>query len=49
MIASLRAIGIRLSAMEAVHVVPFVGQIIAAAIGYWSFNYVAQRHIRQCE
>lgn len=45
----LRAIGIRLTAMEAVRFVPVAGQIIAAGIGYWSFNTLAQRHIRHCE
>lgn len=49
LIAILRAIGIRLTAMEAVRLVPVAGQIIAAGIGYWSFNFLAQRHIRHCE
>ena len=48
-VAILRRIGIRLTVMEAVRFVPVAGQLAAAAIGYWSFNFVAQRHIRRCE
>ena len=44
-----RLIGIRLTAMEAVRLVPIAGQIVAAGIGYWSFNTVASRHIAHCE
>lgn len=44
-----RLTGIRLTAMEAVRLVPVAGQIVAAGIGYWSVNTVAMRHIAHCE
>ena len=44
-----RLAGVRLTAMEAVRLVPLAGQIVAAGIGYWSVNTVAMRHIAQCE
>jgi hypothetical protein len=44
-----RLIGFRLTAMEAVRLVPIAGQIVAAGIGYWSFNTVTSRHIAHCE
>ena len=44
-----RLIGIRLTAMEAVRLVPIAGQLVAAGIGYWSFNTVTSRHIAHCE
>jgi hypothetical protein len=44
-----RLAGVRLTAMEAVRLVPLAGQIAAAGIGYWSVNTVAMRHIAQCE
>lgn len=42
-------IGLRLTAMELVRIVPIAGQLVAAGIGYWSFNYVARSHIARCE
>ena len=48
-VAILRMIGVRLTVMEASRLVPVAGQLLAAGIGYWSFNYVAQRHIRRCQ
>jgi len=45
----LQKIGLRLTAMELVRVVPVAGQLVAAGIGYWSFNYVARSHIARCE
>ena len=44
-----RLVGIRLTAMETVRLVPFAGQIVAAGIGYWSFTTVTNRHIAYCE
>ena len=45
----LQKIGLRLTAMELVRIVPVAGQLVAAGIGYWSFNYVAISHIVRCE
>lgn len=45
----MRLVGVRLTAMEAVRLVPVAGQIVAAGIGYWSVNTVAMRHIAHCE
>ena len=45
----LQKIGLRLTAMELVRIVPVAGQLVAAGIGYWSFNYVARSHIARCE
>ena len=44
-----RLAGVRLTAMEAVRLVPVAGQLVAAGIGYWSVNTVAMRHIAHCE
>ena len=44
-----RLAGVRLTAMEATRLVPIAGQVVAAGIGYWTFNTIALRHIAHCE
>lgn len=44
-----RLAGVRLTAMEATRLVPVAGQVVAAGIGYWTFNTIALRHIAHCE
>lgn len=44
-----RLAGVRLTAMEATRLVPIAGQVVAAGIGYWTFNTIALRHIVHCE
>ena len=44
-----RVVGVRLTTMQALRLVPIAGQLVAAGIGYWSVNTVAMRHIAHCE
>ena len=44
-----RVVGLRLTTMQALRLVPITGQLVAAGIGYWSVNTVAMRHIAHCE
>jgi uncharacterized protein (DUF697 family) len=46
--AMLRAVGLRLSAQQAVKYVPLAGQGLSAVLTYGALRYVCEQHIRQC-
>ena len=47
-IATLRTVGVRLSAQQAARFVPIAGQGLSAALTYGALRYVCEQHIRQC-
>jgi hypothetical protein len=47
-VSAARVVGLRLSARQAARVVPVAGSVLAAAIGYFAFVYLGNRHIDQC-
>jgi len=44
----LRAVGVRLSAQQAVKYVPIAGQGLSAVLTYGALRYVCEQHIKQC-
>jgi len=48
LMAVLRLVGLRLTAMEATRMVPVVGQALAAVIAYLALTRLADRHIDDC-
>lgn len=47
-IQSLKIVGLRLSAKQAVKFVPLAGQALSAALSYTALRYVCEAHIKQC-
>ena len=47
-LATLRTVGVRLSAQQAAKFVPIAGQGLSAALTYGALRYVCEQHIRQC-
>jgi uncharacterized protein (DUF697 family) len=48
LLGTLRIAGLRLTLMEATRLLPIVGQIFAAILGYLTLTHIAGRHIDQC-
>lgn len=48
MIAAAKAIGLRMTAAQAVKYVPFAGQILSAGLNYAAVRWLGERHIRDC-
>ena len=46
--ATLRVVGVRLTAQQAVRFVPVAGQGLSAVLTYGALRYVCEQHIRQC-
>jgi uncharacterized protein (DUF697 family) len=46
--ATLRMVGVRLSAQQAVKYVPIAGQGLSAVLTYGALRYVCEQHIKQC-
>ena len=46
--ATLRMVGVRLSAQQAVKYVPIAGQGLSAVLTYGALRYVCEQHIRHC-
>ncbi|HMO45909.1 MAG TPA: hypothetical protein PKB14_07735 [Rubrivivax sp.] len=46
--AMLRVVGVRLSAQQALKLVPIAGQGLSAVLTYGALRYVCEQHIRQC-
>lgn len=48
LVGTLKLAGLRLTLMEATRLVPVVGQLVAAGLGYLALTHIAGRHIDQC-
>jgi hypothetical protein len=49
MVATLRAVGLRVTAQQAAKFAPVVGMAASAALSGWMFKRLCDRHIAQCQ